>query len=138
MAKELPEVIRVEVHVGKVFRNLRLVKTGSNDTLFRIAFPDTRNPGSRSEQPRDTLVPPATTPPVPDKAAYLLRFLPTDREKRETIIGDLEEEFQIVRSEHGLRRARLWFWWMSLASFWPFLRAKIPGLWSFVKRWVIR
>jgi hypothetical protein len=46
----------------------------------------------------------------PDKASYLL-YLLLVKADRQTIPGDLEEEFAlIILPKFGARRARIWFW----------------------------
>lgn len=60
----------------------------------------------------------SNSPPV--SAKFLLLLLP--RRYRETLIGDLEEEFTlIVLPQYGVRRARYWYWWQVLVSIAPLL-----------------
>jgi hypothetical protein len=91
-------------------------------------------PAGREDEREDEYMPSA----APQSSLFLLRFLPTTRENREGIIGDLLEEFEDVSRDHGVGKARFWFGWMTFASFASLLWSRVPGLVSFLRRWVLR
>jgi hypothetical protein len=62
----------------------------------------------------------------PHFGMYLLHYLPKD--KREAIVGDLVEEFGQIEETYGIRKARLWFYYQIVASFWPLLFTGIKRL----------
>jgi hypothetical protein len=77
---------------------------------------------------RNTLPPDTTPSPVPlppEFATYMLWYLPMDREIREAVIGDLDEEFSILYDRFGRRKAVIWYYCQVGASFWPFVKAKV-------------
>lgn len=63
-----------------------------------------------------------STSPPQAAAELLLWILPKDR--RDALIGDLEEEYQtIVVPKLGASRARRWFWFQAIRSVVPVLRS---------------
>jgi hypothetical protein len=54
----------------------------------------------------------------PEFGQYLLWYLP--RKDRETVMGDLEEEFGLVYKQFGRRKAVAWYYFQVGASFWPY------------------
>jgi hypothetical protein len=63
---------------------------------------------------------------TPRLAEYLLWYLPI--ENRDEIIGDLEEEYQLLNQRHGRRKARVWYYSQVVFSFWPFAERKVRSL----------
>jgi hypothetical protein len=61
-------------------------------------------------------------------------FLP--RACRDEVIGDLVEEFDVVLVDHGVKKARFWFWSQVLRSLWPFVRRFL--YWTFALQWLVR
>lgn len=59
----------------------------------------------------------------PQFGEYLLYFLP--KQKRESLIGDLEEEYHDVLERQGTRRAWFWYYGQVCMSFLPLLIAVI-------------
>jgi Kef-type K+ transport system membrane component KefB len=60
----------------------------------------------------------------PRLAKFLLLLIP--RRNRESLLGDLEEEYvTIAFPEYGARLARLWYWWQVVASVMPLLWAQL-------------
>lgn len=56
-----------------------------------------------------------STPQPPRLASWLLDLF-TPYNQAESIPGDLHEEFSNVLSQHGIPRARRWYWRQSLKS----------------------
>ena len=68
----------------------------------------------------------ASTPP--DDANRLLSLF-THGKDRESLIGDLEEEYTTyILPKHGLRFAKFWYWWHTLASIAAILAARLKAL----------
>lgn len=66
--------------------------------------------------------------PPPRKAELVLRFL-LPKDARESLLGDLEEEFRtIMVPKYGLRTAKVWYWKQVAASVWPVFRS-VLGKW---------
>lgn len=62
-----------------------------------------------------------TAPTPPRLAGWLLAtFLPES--ERETIPGDLAEEFAVLAADESPARARRWYWRQTSASLWPLFR----------------
>ncbi|MBF0371479.1 MAG: hypothetical protein HQL52_18720 [Magnetococcales bacterium] len=57
------------------------------------------------------------------KLQLLVLFLP--KKERQTVPGDLEEEFYLVVGEFGAKKARFWYWKQVLTSIWPFIRSAV-------------
>jgi len=54
-----------------------------------------------------------------------------DNKHRETLLGDLEEEFLEIAAKHGLNTAKGWYWWQVLRSIGPLLGFGIRRLLAF-------
>jgi hypothetical protein len=70
---------------------------------------------------------------VPHGALFILALLP--RNRRESITGDLEEEFRSIYPTYGLRFARIWFWAQVIKLSatevrWAFRTKMIKNLWK--------
>jgi hypothetical protein len=67
--------------------------------------------------------PDAETPPK--KAEYLLYYLLT-KPDRESIPGDLEEEYRtIIVPKFGPQYARIWYWKQVILSVWPIIGSRL-------------
>lgn len=60
----------------------------------------------------------------PELAKYTL-YLFIQKKYREAILGDLEEDFNEVYREFGLRKAQLHYWVQVLRSIWPIIGGSI-------------
>jgi hypothetical protein len=67
----------------------------------------------------------------PFNAEYLL-YLLLRREERDTVIGDLVEEYAQIRKRFGGRRASVWFYKEVAFSIWPFFRRAVVRIGTFV------
>lgn len=65
---------------------------------------------------------------IPELATLLLKLAISNKDYRNNILGDLEEDFSENAKSHGIRIARLLYWWQTLRS--------IPWMviWSCIKR----
>ena len=52
-------------------------------------------------------------------AFYCLNYIP--KSERESVVGDLEEEFAQIKKRFGAKRAHLWLWFQVLTSMGPYL-----------------
>jgi hypothetical protein len=68
--------------------------------------------------------PPSST--VPLDGQYLLRLL-APRERRDDLIGDLEEEYHQVEADHGHRKAVIWYWTQVVLSLGPLVPRAVKG-----------
>ena len=65
----------------------------------------------------------------PPKRAEKLLYLLLPKEWRDSLPGDLEEEYKtIISPKFGRRYARLWYWKQVLVSIWRILPRRIMGL----------
>jgi hypothetical protein len=61
----------------------------------------------------------------PKKAEYLLYYLLTKRD-RESIPGDLEEEYRtVIVPKFGPQYARIWYWKQVICSVWPIIGCRL-------------
>jgi hypothetical protein len=65
----------------------------------------------------------ATSRP-PANAEYLLHLV-LQKEERDAVIGDLNEEYGYILNRFGRPRADIWFYKQVFQSVWPFLRRAI-------------
>ncbi|HEY0738868.1 MAG TPA: permease prefix domain 2-containing transporter [Herpetosiphonaceae bacterium] len=77
----------------------------------------------------------------PKFAEYLLRFVP--KQKREYVLGDLEEEYREIYDRNGKKHANVWYWWQVVRSFWPYIISTIKkvvgwGIVGWVGDWIRR
>ena len=84
----------------------------------------------------------AQTVSVPKLGEFLL-YLFLSKEQRESLPGDLEEEFiTVIVPKFGLRQAKLWYWSQVLRSIGPLLTRQVVKLVSlswvvnYVRRWM--
>jgi hypothetical protein len=68
----------------------------------------------------------SVVPLPPPITTYLLWYLPKAR--RETVMGDLEEEYATVYRAFGKRKALLWYYTQVLTSFGPEVASKVRAL----------
>lgn len=68
----------------------------------------------------------------PDRAEFLLHLFLFDKKVRESLLGDLEEQFREVQARFGKNRAWFWYYWQVTRSLWPLLvrAARKIGLWA--------
>lgn len=62
----------------------------------------------------------------PQLAQYLLWYLP--RNQRESVMGDLAEDFQCLVTHFGRRKAVVWYYAQVVMSFWPYLERALAKL----------
>ena len=64
----------------------------------------------------------------PEQANEILSLFLRGKD-RETLIGDLEEEYTTyILPKHGPRFAKFWYWWHTLASITAILAARLKGV----------
>jgi hypothetical protein len=68
----------------------------------------------------------ATRTVNPKNARFLIQLLMANKEG-DALLGDLEERFNRIAQEHGVERARFWYWFQVVTS----LR---PIAWAWLKR----
>lgn len=125
----LPIDVREDIHriIFKVIKSFQ-VYIGIYGCIEEVA--------NRSKQP-------------PIKAEYLLHFLPTSKEKREAIIGDLEEEYLEMYQRYGEQPTVRWYKVQVVVTFLRFILLATEKLlkiswfasllrlsWEYVKRFV--
>jgi hypothetical protein len=75
---------------------------------------------------------------LPNTAEYLL-YLLLPRKDRESIIGDLYEEYPLVVKKFGVKKAKLWVYRQVLCSAWPLIqKATKWGLFAWIGEWIRR
>jgi hypothetical protein len=74
---------------------------------------------------------------APPKRAEQLLLLVLNKQEREYLVGDLEEEFKQIAAKHGARYAKLWYYKQVAASAWPMMRKAAGwGLLASVGAWI--
>lgn len=63
------------------------------------------------------------------KNAEKIMYFVLPKHQRESILGDLEEEYNtIILPKFGLRTARLWYWKQAIGSVWPVLACRFKRM----------
>ena len=63
--------------------------------------------------------------PQPPRSAEYIAYLFLSRTERETLLGDLAEEYPVVVARFGLRGAKIYFYKQVLTSIWPLVRKAV-------------
>ena len=66
----------------------------------------------------------------PPKIAVWFLNLISIRENKNSLVGDVEEEYEEIRLEKGTIIAHLWLWWQFLITIPSFIKHKI--YWSYI------
>ena len=71
----------------------------------------------------------------PPFAERLLRWS-LSADDRQTVLGDLQEEFGAIEATHGMVAARRWYWWQVTSSIVPNLLRRGQQAWNVRRRTV--
>jgi hypothetical protein len=78
---------------------------------------------------------------APPSAAEKFLFLVLSREERQTLIGDLAEEWHEIKDLHGIGFANTWYWEQTLLSILPLLSKALrwsvmAGIGEWIRRFI--
>lgn len=65
---------------------------------------------------------------VPPKFAQYLLYLFVNKENRDALLGDLEEDYWDVYNKFGPKKARFFYQWQVCKSIWPLISASVGKL----------
>jgi hypothetical protein len=122
---------------------------GEDQAIFvdiHLEDPDAIKPSTRDRLKGNSLtgvvVEEVAQASVPKRAEWLA-YLLLPRSHRESMLGDLEEEFHTtIAAKFGLRRARFWYWWQVVRSIVPLLSRRLTklaflgGIVDLLRRWL--